>query len=315
LIYIIFEKGGQLLLFMPNTNSTDLQFKLKQWSGYLSVAVIVIGFLVLLGWEFDLEFLKHPFPGFVAMNPLTAILFILSGFCLKQSLKFKEENRPTLALLLSLIIIATSAFIFAGVAFGFDPVIDTLLFSSSLKNDVINNIPNRMAPNTAVNFLLAGIALLLNNSRADKKKNVSQVLAAIIFFIGMLSLLGYLYKVDKFYGIMKFIPMAIQTAICFILVSISILFLFPDRGILRHLTGQYSGSTSARFLVPAAVIIPATLGYFRILGQWSYIYSSEFGVAILVLSIIIIMLALIWYNAASLNKRDELREKAEARTK
>lgn len=41
-----------------------------------------MGELVLIGWTFDIELLKRILPGFVAMNPLTAIGFILTGSAL-----------------------------------------------------------------------------------------------------------------------------------------------------------------------------------------------------------------------------------------
>jgi PAS domain S-box-containing protein len=84
---------------------------------------------------------------------------------------------------------------------------------------------------------------------------------------------------------------------------------------MKHLTSEYAGSSSARFLIPVAILIPASLGYLRLLGQWADAYSNEFGVAILVVSIIIILLAMIWYNASSMNKKDAMREAAEAKTK
>src|SRR5689334_20471578 len=45
--------------------------------------VIVIGLLVLLGWMFDVELLRSLLhPGKVAMNPATAVAFVLSGVSL-----------------------------------------------------------------------------------------------------------------------------------------------------------------------------------------------------------------------------------------
>jgi PAS domain S-box-containing protein len=105
--------------------------------------------------------------------------------------------------------------------------------------------------------------------------------------------------------------MAIHTAITFILLSLSIIFLDPDKGIMKTFTGNYAGSTSARFLIPAAVFIPILLGYLRLIGDWSGLYSKEFGVALLIIGIIIIFLILIWFNASMLNKKDALRKDAE----
>lgn len=301
---------------MPYTKNTRLHLILKRWSKYLSLTVIGISSLALLGWLFNVSLLKHPFPGFVAMNPVTSILFILSGFTIMFIVSDTEKRQHTLLITAtSSLITGTGTLVFLGTLFHFDPWIDTVLFSSQLKDDLINNVSNRMAPNTAFNFILTGAGLLLINSLNERKNIYGQLLAFLTFFIGMLSLMGYLYQVDKFYGIMQFIPMAIHTAICFLLLSIAVLSSFPDKGIMKNFTSQYSGSTSARFMIPVAIIIPALLGYLRLLGQWSNLYSSEFGAAILVISLIIILIIMIWYNAYSMNKRDVLREQAETKTK
>ncbi len=38
-----------------------------------------VAVLVLIGWIFNLETLKRIAPGFVAMNPMTAVAFIFNG--------------------------------------------------------------------------------------------------------------------------------------------------------------------------------------------------------------------------------------------
>lgn len=52
---------------------------LQRYSMYIVFGVFVIGIAALAGWQFDLEFLKRPIPRLVAMNPVTAVGFMLSG--------------------------------------------------------------------------------------------------------------------------------------------------------------------------------------------------------------------------------------------
>lgn len=49
---------------------------------FVTFFVPLLGVLVLIGWEFDIESLKRPFPGLVPVNPITAVAFALSGFAL-----------------------------------------------------------------------------------------------------------------------------------------------------------------------------------------------------------------------------------------
>jgi len=294
---------------MPYQN-IQLHYKLSYWSKCLAISVIVIGCLVLLGWQFNIDLLKRPVAKLIAMNPLTALLFIASGSSLLLMARENDRRSPVAMLLAGLVLFSGLAVI-SGMLAGFNLQLDTLLFRAKLEQDIIANTPNRMAPNTALNFLLTGLCLLLIINRKEKGQLAAQLLALLTLFLGLLSLLGYIYKVDTFYSFSWHIPMAIHSALTFIIVSLAILFLEPNKGIMRNFTSTYSGSTSARFLVPAAIIIPAILGYFRLLGDWGGLYSKEFGVAILMLSIIIMFLIFIWYNAASLNKKDALRKEAE----
>src|SRR5690349_1931394 len=57
-----------------------LDQQLQRWSRYLVVCLVLIAFVVLIGWQLDIVLLKTFFLPPVAMNPLTAIGFILLGF-------------------------------------------------------------------------------------------------------------------------------------------------------------------------------------------------------------------------------------------
>jgi len=270
--------------------------------------MIIMSLLVLLGWQFGIELLKDPFSTTVAMNPVSAIGFILSGISLWL---FTDTPYRKIAYILAAVILMVGLLKFGGLAFGLDLPIDTFLFTDKLLEAKAANLPNRMAPNTAFCFVLTGASLLLFSHETSKKQKPSHYLALVIVLMGLLSLLGYLYRVQSFYGFLTYIPMAASTAICFFLFAISILFADSGKGIMNEFTSTLSGSLMARLLIPAAVVIPAVLGLLRLYGNWEGLYNYEFGVAIYVLSVIIIFAGITWYNASLLNKRDLLRKQSE----
>lgn len=285
-----------------------LQFRLQRWSRYLTIIIIIMSLLVLLGWQFGIELLKDPFSTTVAMNPVSAIGFILSGISLWL---FTNTPYRKIACILAAVILMVGLLKFGGLAFGLDLPIDTFLFTDKLLEAKAANLPNRMAPNTAFCFVLTGASLLLFSHETSKKQKPSHYLALVIVLMGLLSLLGYLYRVQSFYGFLTYIPMAASTAICFFLFAISILFADSGKGIMNEFTSTLSGSLMARLLIPAAIVIPAVLGLLRLYGNWEGLYNYEFGVAIYVLSVIIIFAGITWYNASLLNKRDLLRKQSE----
>ncbi len=171
--------------------------------------VILIGFLVLVSWILDIEFIKRPIPGLVAMNPATAICFVLSGLALwlltsNSARNHSEQYKYGLMLAGLVLIIATVKIV--GVLLEVDSHVDTLLFYEKLENDLVGNISNQMAPNTALAFFLASIALFILNYTTRGNHVPAQFIAMSIGMVGILSILGYLYQVKVFYGFLKHLP-------------------------------------------------------------------------------------------------------------
>lgn len=285
-----------------------LQKQLQRWSNYLNAAIILIAILVLAGWQFNIDLLKHPVPGQVPMNPVTAIAFILSGISLRLCITYSHKK---IASLFALVVLLIGLSILGGIVLGLDTRVDTILFAKKLQLEEIGGLPNRMAPNTALCFVLAATSLLLFPRENKYTHKPSHYMALVIALMGLLSLLGYLYRVQTFYGFLTYIPMAALSAVCFFLYSLSILFAEPAKGFMKEFTSTLSGSLMSRLLIPAAIIIPAILGLLRLYGNWRGLYNYEFGVAIYVLSVIIIFAGITWFNASLLNKRDILRKQSE----
>ncbi len=294
-----------------------LHTRLRRTARILVWLVIIIAASVLSGWFFNIDGLKRPLTGgLVAMNPVSAVCFILaaSSFLLLANSKRTRSEFSTgylfamLVMLTGILVILHSANI-TGFA------IDKLLFPAQIQADkegVSGNFSNDMALNTAICFVLTGAALLLIHRESIKEKIPSQFIAVLVGLIGFLSVLLYLYRVEDFYGLLIHIPMAIHSGFCFFLLCLAILFVHADKGLMKEFTSRYTGGIMARILVPAAILIPVALGFLRLLASWRGHISTELGVTLLVLSIIIVFLAFIRYSIMVLNNKDRLREKAEA---
>lgn len=285
-----------------------LNQKLQRWSRYLIAALVTIAFAVLLGWQFDLILLKTFFLPAVAMNPLTAIGFILLGFSVWL---FITNPSIKVAYVLAGMVVIIGVLRFGDLFLGLNFQADTFLYTDKLLKENAGIIPNRMAPVTAACFVLAGISSMMMPYEKKSGYWITHYIVLVIAVMSLLSLLGYLYQVKSFYGFLVHISMAGSTALCFFLFSLITLFSDPGKGIMKEFTSIYSGSLMARLLIPAAFIVPSVLGLLRLFGNWSGIYSNEFGTALYALSIIIIFAGITWYNAWLLNKRDILKKQTE----
>ena len=295
---------------IKNSNAIKPIDRLKNLSRYFTALVVILGILVLLGWYFDIDVLKHPLPTLVSMNPLTATCFILCAFSLfLLRLPDGKNWEKQIGYIFAWIVLAAVLLRLFGTVFGIKIQIDKLLFHSKLDNDKIIPLNSRMARNTALGFVFTSIALLLIRKQTRKNRMPSHYLTIPISMIGMLSVLGYLYQVKAFYGFMENISMAIHTAVCFLLMALAILFAYPEKGIMAEFTRTQVGAITARRLIPAAILIPIILGLIALYLEWHGFVSVELGVAILVLGNIIIFLVLIWFNICVLNKKDDISEK------
>ncbi len=286
-----------------------------------SAAVVLVSLLVLAGWAFNIEFLKRVFPGAVAMNPMTAVAFILSSVGLWFSRSdVSDASRLAKIRRTAFLCAATVALIglvrFLGYAGGWDVGLDRLLFASKLATaGGDQNIPNRIAPNTALNFLFAGSALLLAGSRSRRLGWLTQGMLFFVVFTSFLAFLGHTYNAPGLYRISPFIGMAVNTAACFVVLGLGILAASPDKGIMAVVASPNMGGIVARRLLPVAFLLPVALGWIRLWGQRAGHYGTEFGLGLMVAASVVLLTMVILRIATSLNRADSERRRAEEITK
>lgn len=257
------------------------------------------------------EVLKRVIPGLIAMNPATALAFILAG----ASVALRLHPAPLtdrliltarfLALAVVLIGLAKVIDAWAGWNFG----IDGGLFTSTVETGF--SFPDRVAPTAALNILLLGGAVLgLNVARRSVRLGV-EASAVVVGLGSFLAILAYLYGVPSFRQFDTFIPMAVHTAVTFFLLAGAVLLSHTDDGWLAVFGGDDSGGTMARRLIPAAVLVPAVLGWLTGQGRKAGVYGGQFTeVVFSFASIVVFMLLLLW-SARRSSKVDLARTRAE----
>lgn len=290
------------------TESSSLVRPFVQWSRFFVYAVMIIATLALLGWILNIDLLKRIIPGIVAMNPLTAVSFLLTGiaFIYCQGTHQRWIGQASCGLVVSLAVIKLAEY-----ALGVEEGIDNWLFHAQLEADQLGAISNRMAVNTAFCFGLIGGALWLSQRPSPRTQRVATYLALVNLFIPLLSILGYIYVVDVFYAVLAYVPMALHTALSFVLLSLALLFGSPNKGIMADITSAQAGGILARRVLPLIFTIPIFLGVLILLGQWQKLYGLDFGLALFTVGIILLFLIAIWRIIKTLNHFDQAREKAE----
>ena len=277
----------------------------ERWGLFSALFCLLLGTSVLLGWSNDVELLKRIHHSFVAMNPLTAICFMIAGCGLAlEPLRFRR-----CAVAAGTLVSFIAAAKLVDYAFGGIPV-DRVLFTSEL-DPGDGSLPNRMAPNTALTFLFAGVALALATSSRRKVAGVSQILGAGVFLISMFAAIGYAFNMQHLRGIASFIPMALHTAAGLMVLGCGIASSTRDVGLMMVIRDPGPAGSVARTVVPLAVAVPIIVGAVRLWGQNQGYYGTEVGVALVVVANVTVTTALLATCIMALHRTDQIRKKRE----
>ncbi len=180
-------------------------------AGGLSAA---LGVAVMVGWHTHNERLLQIHPTFVAMVYNTALCFVLCGAGL-AALVFR---RPRAALGVGLAAAAFGGANLCQIVFGVTLGVDQLLMEAWQKT--ANPHPGRMAPQTAVCFLLTGVALALMGGPALRgwRPLAVGLAGSVDIALGFTSIFGRIFDVDTA-GWQGFLSMALHTAVGFAMLG------------------------------------------------------------------------------------------------
>jgi signal transduction histidine kinase/DNA-binding response OmpR family regulator len=193
-----------------------------------------------------------------------------------------------------------------GYAIGANLGLDQMLFRQRLGD-------NRIAPNTGLCFLLLGVALGLLDWEPRRGYRPAQLVLLAPLAVALTSVLGYAYGVGELYGVASYIPMALPTAFGFLTLSFGTLCARPEHGWIQVMTTDEAGGVLARRLLPAAIVIPAGLGWLRAVAEQSGVVGTTVSLAIVVVLTILLFAIIIWVTARTLNRAERKRKAGERR--
>jgi PAS domain S-box-containing protein len=276
-----------------------------------ALAVGLLGGIALVGWLFHVDVLKSILPGAVTMKPNTALGFVLAAVALSHVPPSESGSRARLlARGCAVAVVVLAILTLCEHLFGWDLRIDELLFADD-PLAIGTSQPGRMAPQTAVSFLLTGAALLLLHREAPRGQWAAQLLTLAALFLAVQGLISYLFGARVFSVFANSTQMAIHTATAFVVLCAGILLVRRDRALMAILTAPDAGGWMARRLLVPALAIPLVFGWLRSAGERAGYFDASFGLTLVVLSSMATLAALIGWNASALSRLDAERRRAE----
>ncbi len=292
-----------------------MQYRIKLLSKISSIILVAIGTLVIVGWLFNIPVLKSVLPGIISMKFDTALCFIFSGIVIwllnNENLSFTQK---VIFFFCSIFIVVMAAIQSCEYLFNRNLGIDELF----IKDDLISaatTYAGRMAPATTLCFLLAGSVFFMLFFKLRNYK-IAHTIVLFLFALSVFSFSGYLYGVEVFYGLLFYTTkMAIHTSFSFIILSIGLLTIQGNKGVITYFTyNDTIGKIVAR-LVIMIVVFEFFLGWLHLQGEKYEWFGASFGTSLFILTNIFILIGIVLWNARRLIREDKIRNIAEQKMK
>ena len=196
----------------------------------LALAVTCLGLVVMAAWYADYAPLIGVQPSFPPMMFNAALLFALSGLGL-VAFHFRQ---PRLTLVLGMTVAVFALLTLTQYLFGVDLGLDRLLMRDVHADP--SRVPGRMAPNTALAFMLSGIALMAvgTSRRHPHRHALIGILGALVAALALVSVFGYASGIPAAYAWGRAIGMAAHAALGFLLLGGMFYCLCLARGLHRR---------------------------------------------------------------------------------
>ncbi len=278
-------------------NSTRLIAK------FTILLVIVISILDLIGWIFNVTFLKGFNSEGTPMKVITASCFILSSiailfFQISSKTGLQKFLSKTIAIIIGIVGLLTIAVYINVLRTGIDfPFVNFPFFNLFLAP------ATRMALITASLFFVIGIVLFLLSSDKIINANIAHAFILPVLIVSYIVVASYILKVHSIHSIQN-IGVALNSGIAFLTLSLAVLFNRSDTWLMKVFISENAGGIMARKLLPILITLPVIIGWFRIYGEESNLFESKLGVLLVAITYVICFLFLIWLTAKYSNRTD-----------
>lgn len=180
--------------------------------------------------------------------------------------------------------------------FGWNLGIDQLV-ASEPPGAAATTSPNRMGPPASLSLTLLGVALLVltrPRGRASRRA-LHEPLALTVAFLGLLSIIGYLYGASALYHIARLTGIAWPTALSLLVLAVGVLCVEPDHGLAARVIADDAGGAITRALIAPMVLLPLVLGWIRLTGERFGWFDAAMGTGLMMLVFIVTFSSLLLF--------------------
>ena len=229
-------------------------------NGLASLWCVTVGLVMTVLWLAEPAGLAAAYPGLFSMKFNAAVAFVILGV----GLALAARGRKRLAAFVTVPVFAYGVLALSQHVFGIDAGIDQLLYKPFV--DTGTSLPGRIAPNTALCFILTSVALI-RRALCQKSDIIQVACGCIVFIIAAAALVGYAIALDFAHDWIRFTRISLQSASCFAVLGAAIIFVGTEK------TG-YNRLTIAAALGLVTYLIVLAMTYYELAR-----YEASFGIS------------------------------------
>ena len=278
-----------------------------------SLLSVAVGLLSLAGLTFRIAVLKSLIPGQPVIKFNAAVCLTLLGLSLwllrKDGHQPGSRTRKLWGQLMAAITALVGLLSVTEHLTGWDLGIDQLLFREPAADAFFSGRPGLVAPITALDFLLLGLALLLLDRGISWR---SRRYWPVEYFASLTAILAIVGLLDFILGSgVSYTHLALQTAFTLLLLSLALLCARTERGLGALLASSTTGGALIRRLLPASILIPIAIGALSWRALSAGRYSEWSVISLMIVTTITLLAGLAIANGYIVDRRNLERRRAE----
>jgi len=242
----------------------------------LALSAAIVALLAMLGWALQLPTLASFLPGRLPMPVAAGQSVILAALALWL---LTRGGTTGLGKLSAAVVLALGAFTLLEDALGLPIDVHRIMaawFFPGLPDAAVH--PTTHA---SLGIVLAGLALLLMDTRDGWRLRASQLSALLLMFSALIVLTGYVHGSALHTAEMPRLGVSPPSVLGALLIGAGVLAAQSHAGFVAVLTGPGLGSAMLRRLLPLAILTPLLLGWLVVAGIDAQWFSERLGLAML----------------------------------
>lgn len=157
--------------------------------------------------------------------------------------------------------------------------------------------PGRMAPNTALAFILMGLGLIYIDVRTRRGYYVSDGLFTALAILVGTALIGYAYESAAFYQFSIYLRISQYTSAIFLVLVIAAFLVRPEHPPAKLFFATGAEGQTVRIMFPAAILLPIVILGFTMRMRELEVLSRPTGYSVAAILLIVVFSYLAWRSA------------------